>query len=284
MNIPGISVVMPMYNASAFLQECIDSILNQTFKDFELIIIDDGSTDNSIKIVESYADGRIRLYPSTHNYIHSLNKGMALARGKYVARMDADDMMYPERLEKEWEFMEQHPEVDVCGSGVETFGIWGRALPVCTEHKDIASAMVFQSPMFHPTVIFRAEKIRELYWESGECKLYDPQYVYAEDYALWVKLLQQGFVFANIKEPLVHYRLSESQITSVHTEEMEEKGKAIRVNMAEYVGSLLENCSDTEIRTYYASTLRMVAKGYIIKNTLLRILSNLYRRYLDLTD
>ncbi|EJW91688.1 glycosyltransferase, partial [gut metagenome] len=97
-----ISVCMPMYNASRYLRECIDSILIQTFTDFELLIVDDGSEDDSVAIVESYTDSRIRLIRNRHDYIGSLNLLLKEARGKYIARMDADDVMLPYRLKAQW--------------------------------------------------------------------------------------------------------------------------------------------------------------------------------------
>ena len=95
---PAISVCMPVYNASSYLKECIDSILAQTFEDFELLIVDDGSTDDSCTIIESYADYRIRLIRNKHGFIHTLNTLLSEARGKYIARMDADDRMMSYRL------------------------------------------------------------------------------------------------------------------------------------------------------------------------------------------
>lgn len=112
---PLVSVCMPMYNASAYLRECIDSILCQTFGDFELLIADDGSTDESRYIVRSYDDPRIRLIENEHDYIGSLNLLLKEARGKYIARMDADDIMVSFRLEAQFGYMERHVEVDVLG-------------------------------------------------------------------------------------------------------------------------------------------------------------------------
>lgn len=103
-NIPPVSVCMSMYNASKYLRECIDSVLAQTFTDFEFLIVDDGSTDDSVEIVQSYHDSRIRLIENKHDYIGSLNILLDEARGKYIARMDADDVMMPERLKIQFEY------------------------------------------------------------------------------------------------------------------------------------------------------------------------------------
>ena len=111
-----------MYNAALHLQECLDSILSQTFGDFELLIMDDGSTDESVAIVEACNDPRVRLIKNEHDYIASLNLLLAEAKGKYIARMDADDVMMPYRLEVQHGYMEKHPEVGVLGGGLLRFG------------------------------------------------------------------------------------------------------------------------------------------------------------------
>jgi len=113
-----ISVCMPMYNASRYLRECIDSVLGQTFHDFEFLIVDDGSTDDSVEIVESYTDPRIRLIRREHDYIASLNCLIDEARGEYIARMDADDVMLPNRLQLQFDYMESHPLIAIIGGDV----------------------------------------------------------------------------------------------------------------------------------------------------------------------
>lgn len=115
---PSISVCMPMFNASRYLRESIDSVLAQTFADFEFLIADDGSTDDSVDIVESYSDPRIRLIKRPHDYIATLNFLLAEARGKYIARMDADDVMLPHRLKTQFDYMEAHPGVDLLGGNI----------------------------------------------------------------------------------------------------------------------------------------------------------------------
>ena len=112
---PNISICIPMYNAARFIKDCIDSVLSQSFQDLELLIVDDGSTDNSCDIVNSVRDNRIRLIRNQHDYVGSLNKLLDEAKGKYIARMDADDVMYPNRLAIQYEYMENHPDVDFIG-------------------------------------------------------------------------------------------------------------------------------------------------------------------------
>ena len=120
---------MPMYNAVPFLKECIDSVLTQNFEDFEFIIIDDGSEDQSAAIVACYADSRIRLIRKKHDYIGTLNEMLKACRGRYIARMDADDVMLPGRLQTQFDYMEKHPEVDVWAGGLEIYGQEGKCIP-----------------------------------------------------------------------------------------------------------------------------------------------------------
>lgn len=152
---PIISVCMPMYNASQYLRECIDSILLQTFTDFELLIVDDGSTDDSCDIVRSYNDSRIRLIENKHDYIASLNMLLDEAKGKYIARMDADDVMMPYRLEKQYNYMEQNIEVDVLGGGMSLFGISNSTF-IPLEELTIYD-MLQGCCISHPTVMIRKD-------------------------------------------------------------------------------------------------------------------------------
>jgi len=110
-----ISVVMPVYNGEAYIGDAIESVLNQTFRDFELIIIDDGSTDATVSVIRRYEDSRIVLLKNGHDFIKALNTGLRMAKGKYIARMDADDLMHPQRLEVQYRTMEEHRDVVVCG-------------------------------------------------------------------------------------------------------------------------------------------------------------------------
>lgn len=112
---PEISVCMPVYNREDYINECIDSILHQSFQNFEIIIVDDGSTDNTCAIIKSYQDSRIKLVKNRHNYIESTNLLFELAQGKYIARIDSDDIMLPKRLETQYFFLEEHPDIDILG-------------------------------------------------------------------------------------------------------------------------------------------------------------------------
>lgn len=118
---PKISVCIPMYNAALFIKDCINSVLSQSFQDFELLVVDDGSTDNSCDIVKNIKDNRVRLIQNQHDYVGSLNLLMDEAKGEYIAKMDADDVMCANRLTLQYEYMENHPDVDFIGGRMAVF-------------------------------------------------------------------------------------------------------------------------------------------------------------------
>nr|WP_320057009.1 glycosyltransferase [uncultured Bacteroides sp.] len=278
---PIISVVMPVYNSVLFLKECIDSILNQTFKDFELIIIDDGSSDDSVEIIKSYSDARIKLVLSQHDYINSLNRGISMSRGKYIARMDSDDIMCVNRLERQYDFMEKKLDIDICGSAVKMFGrIEIEPRPVIG-HNNIVSCLAVSCSLFHPSVIMRKNKIFSYYSKNGECILYDRNYIYAEDYRLWVDMAIKGFKFANIPDVLILYRLSDVQITSRHSKEMSEITRKIHAEFAEYIKGIILSNANEYYETYFNTSLDMFYRKIINKNIFLKIISSIYKKILD---
>jgi glycosyltransferase involved in cell wall biosynthesis len=228
---PTVSVLMPVYNGEAFLREAIDSILNQTFTDFEFIIINDGSTDRSEEIIKSYTDQRIKYYKNEQNLrlISTLNKGIKLTVGKYIVRMDADDISMPERLEKQVKFMEQNPHVVVCGSWAETFGKEKAPIHYLAEHNDIMFKMLYQCHLVHPTIIMRGKEIRAFTTH------FDPAFLHAEDYDFFVRL---GYVYklANIREVLLKYRSHAGSVSKAHNEIQKHNSQTIRLNQFLHLG------------------------------------------------
>ncbi|MEN6324654.1 MAG: glycosyltransferase [Syntrophomonas sp.] len=206
MNLPLVTVLMAVYNGEAYLKESIESILNQTFVDFEFLIIDDASTDNSRMLLGKYRDFRIRVVGNSQNLrlAKSLNRGIEMARGKYIARMDADDISLPQRLEKQVAFMESHPEIGVSGSWLECFGARSQVWYYPDDPGIILSNLLFQNQLGHPAVIMR----RELMISKG--LFYNPDYREAEDYDLWARCGEQ-FPLGNLPEVLLMYRWHERQ-------------------------------------------------------------------------
>lgn len=205
---------MPMRNASAHLREAIDSVLSQTFTDFEFLIVDDGSTDQSVAIVESYSDPRIRLIRREHDYIGALNTLLTAARGQYIARMDADDVMLPTRLALQLAHMTSHPETDLLGGGVIMFGEESDSPEFSYEAVEVTLRdLVARNRVNHPTAFLR----RETFLELG--LLYDREYVYAEDYKLWSELAKRGGRIVTIDEPVLNYRVHCEQVSNLKAEQ-----------------------------------------------------------------
>ena len=222
---PLVSVVMPVYNGARYLPEAIESILNQTFSNFELVIIDDGSTDNSWDILTAYAaqDSRIVLSRNSENIklIKTLNRGLSLARGQYIARMDADDISLPERLERQVTYLQCHPEVGLLGTGYYRLNVEGkRSLrqPPLTD-TEIRWKLLFGNVWCHPSIMFRSQL-----FESGE--LVYRQFAHAEDYELWTRLLPHT-CGATLTVPLLIYRVHDSSVCTMYREEQTEMVAAI---------------------------------------------------------
>lgn len=229
---PVISIIMPIYNVNLlFLKESIESVLNQTYKDFELIIIDDGSTEHEgIEWLKTCSDPRLRLITNSHDFIKTLNTGIKEAKGKYIVRMDADDIMLPIRLQQQYEYMERHVEVDVCGSWMELFGAGGGVVRNPIKHEQIITSMLLFNPISHPSVIIRKESL-----SRKEINGYSIGYSYAEDYKLWIDMAMKECCFANIPEVLLKYRVSDKQVTFVHGEEMSISSIKIQHEYLEWV-------------------------------------------------
>ena len=200
---------MPVYNAERFLREAIESILGQTFTNFEFLIINDGSSDGSKSIIEEYHDPRIRLVENERNLKLSatLNKGIEIARGEYIARMDNDDISLPNRLQRQVEFLDQNSDIAICGTWYTVVGDAAHThhrLPV--KHRDLQCYALFHCPFAHPSVMFRKSV-----FDSRKFR-FDQEYSPAEDYHLWTELLRQE-QGANIPEFLFLYRSHSRQMT-----------------------------------------------------------------------
>jgi glycosyltransferase involved in cell wall biosynthesis len=212
----AVSVVMTVYNGESHLVAAIDSILAQTFRDFELIVVDDGSTDGTARILAAVrqADQRVRILENARNLglVASLNRGLAEARGALIARMDADDVSRPHRLARQVEFLRRHPEVDVLGSRLRVLGTW-RVWKPPLSHDDIVARLLFESPLYHPTVMLRRHR-DDGQGGLGERIVYDERRTHAEDYDLWVRLgLDHGARFANLPEVLLDYRIHRASVS-----------------------------------------------------------------------
>lgn len=207
---PKVSIIMANYNGDAYLKESIDSIINQSFQDWELIIIDDYSVDLSIKIIEDYQDKRIKLIKNEINLgpARSRNIGLESCNGKYIAILDSDDIAYKDRLKKQVEFMERN-NIDVLGSGAKFFGKYNKRVIPKKNNSDIRTELLLISPYVHSTVIIKKEVL-----EKFNIK-YDEDFRQAQDYKMWSDLSKHNDIkFAGLNKILVKYRVHNNQITS----------------------------------------------------------------------
>lgn len=208
-----ISVLMSIHNDQAFLEQSLNSIIDQSYEDFECIIIDDASTDDSPKILKQFADQDSRIKIITNNENQGLGKSLNIAlnnaKGEYIARMDGDDICLPSRFAKQAKFLDENPDITVVGTWIDVIDENENRKPdstrkYATEHKDIVKQL-WANPMLHPTVMMRSKNLKEL---GGY-----PELRRRQDYALWFKAYKQGWKFSNIAESLLLYR-----VTSAHLE------------------------------------------------------------------
>lgn len=218
--VPAISVTLPVFNAEAYIGEAVESILGQTLADFELIIINDGSSDRSGPILQELAarDPRINLIERPNGgLVSALNDAIALARGDFIARMDADDIAMPERLALQYARMTSEPGLGVLGSFIRIVDHAGRTIrmadyPVTVE--EVAKFIELGSPVAHPSVMIRRDVLRA----TGA---YRQVFRHCEDYDLWLRITELGYGIANLPVPLLNYRVHGNNVSSVHREAQE---------------------------------------------------------------
>ena len=203
---PRVTVLMPVYNAGLYVYEAVESVLQQSYTDYELLIIDDGSSDDTLQKITMFDDPRIRIVKNETNMglVHTLNRGIQLAEGEFIARMDGDDICLPHRLERQINYMEQHPNVGMCGSHVQVIHS-GEVWELPQDPNELKVLL-----MFHCTSVM----IRKNVLDDNEL-YYDLHYSHAEDYDLWVRLAEVTQL-TNIPEVLLMYRQHDTQVSKVH--------------------------------------------------------------------
>jgi len=226
MQIPEISVIIPVFNAASFLHDSIESILNQTFSDFELIILNDKSTDESLEIIKKFQskDNRIIIIDKEQNVgpADLRNEGINAARGKFIALMDADDIAIPTRFEKQIKVLKNNPEIGVCGTWFTFFGQKKNKIIKHNVHNDaIKVAFLHSCNIGNPTVMLKKEVL-------GELK-FDNYYIIAEDYDLWSRLLAKTN-FYNIPESLLNYRQHPNNISKTKIDGANRFVKQVKIN------------------------------------------------------
>lgn len=225
-----VTVLMPVYNVEKYIKEAIDSILNQTFKDFILLILDDYSTDNTAKIISEYTDPRIKYYKQDKNVglSENLNTGVALADTEYLARMDGDDISVATCLEKQINFLDTHADIDICSVGFQFFGAKNSTVIFPENHEDIKVQHLFGCSVIQP--MFR----RSLFINN---KLkYKTEAFPAEDYMMWAEALKVGKAYT-IQEVLFYYRSHPDQISTEKRENQITKSNLVRLFMLEWLST-----------------------------------------------
>lgn len=220
MSAPAITVLLPAYNCSIYIAQTIDSLLSQTLIDFELLIINDGSTDDTEQVILSYNDTRIRYLKNEANkgLVLTLNKGIQEATGSYIARMDADDIALPNRLQLQKQWLEQHPDTAAIACTIQFIdvkgneqGIWKEDKATCS-YEAIKKMLPRENCIAHPTIMIRKE--------IALAYPYDEKQLHCEDYDLWLRILSDGLVIEKLPQPLLLYRNHEGSITGVHLKKM----------------------------------------------------------------
>lgn len=221
---PLVSIIFPIYNSEEFLREAIDSLLTQTYENFEVVAINDGSTDKSNIVLKSYNDTRIKYIEHKKNQglVATLNEGFNHAKGKYIARMDSDDICRKDRLKIQADFMESNPDIDILGSWIQNFGLYSYIWRVHKTHNYIATKLIFETSIAHPSVMMRRESVSK----SGI--KFEEKYHGAEDFMFWSKLSEEGLKFSNIQEPLLKYRTHNSQVGEAEKDIQQQSSLLVR--------------------------------------------------------
>ena len=246
---PKISLIMSVYNGEDYLKEAIDSVINQTFPEWELIVINDCSTDSTAEILKHYEtlDSRIKVHTNEVNLRlpSSLNKALTLAKGKYIARMDADDICMPNRLKMQYDFMENNPSVALSScrfmtikNGVISSGGCGGK----NDSESIKALLLVTNPILHPGIIAKAEVIKSL----G----YDKNFTCTEDMELWTRFILAGHKIEILSEYLMIYRLHDKQITGTT---LEKQHKEVILVQKNYFSNLLQNMTEQQENFYINS-------------------------------
>jgi glycosyltransferase involved in cell wall biosynthesis len=251
---PLISVVIPVYNAGLFLKEAIESVLQQTYKNLQIIITDDGSTDNSVFVAKQFKDERIEIYvaPVNQGQAYQLNLGIKKAKGEFICIMHADDIMNISKLEKQYNFLLKNPAIGICGCNLNLTG--GKSGEVkYPEHDQQCKDMLLSAPPFaHSAVLLRKQVLENL------TPVYYQHLVPAEDYDLWVRLAGKT-LYGNIQEPLLQYRIHPEQIGVLKKDKEETVLAEIRRKL---IASCFEISNEDEIsrcfNTVYNNTFTQV--------------------------
>tara|TARA_B100001093_G_scaffold367805_1_gene352712 strand:- start:13936 stop:14967 length:1032 start_codon:yes stop_codon:yes gene_type:complete len=252
---PKVSVIMSVYNGEKYVKEAIESVLAQSFKEFEFIIIDDGSTDSSVATVTGYDDKRIRFLKNDKNrgLAYSLNQGIEEANGKYIARMDSDDICLENRLELQYNYMEAHPDIGISGAAAKVFGNESRPLKYPGDPEELKILLLYHSPLIHPTVIFRTDIFRQ-----NKNLRYQEDPPTAEDYDMWEKA-SYVVKIGNLPECVLLYRVDHEIKIPKYLSEQNQGNLDVKRRILRKL--LSRDVSDDELQTHIDfSQVRIIGK------------------------
>jgi len=229
---PKVSILMPVYNAEDTLRECLDSIFQQTLQDFEVIAVNDSCTDKSLEVMRSFKDSRIHIIDNKNKGIVSaLNTGLEHCRSDFVARMDADDVMYAKRLEKQFNVLNASPEIILCATQARKFPEdiikagyieYMRWQNACLSMQDIQNQIYIESPFAHPSVMFRKHCVISLgAYKGGD---------FPEDYELWLRLFHAGKTMMKLDEVLIDWRESDNRLSRTSSRYSDSAFEKLRAN------------------------------------------------------
>jgi glycosyltransferase involved in cell wall biosynthesis len=254
---------MGVYNAEDYLREAVQSVLGQTFTDFEFIIIDDGSNDKSLDILKSYTDNRIILKTRKNRGLApTLNEAISMAKGEYIARQDADDISHVKRLERQVAFLDAHRDIDLLGTNYVTINENGASVSttnIFTKSADIRLAMISTNQFGHGTIVMRKTLLNSVgTYDEGK------KFKYVEDFDLWTRMSRAGEV-ANLKEPLYSWRLSVNQIST--KKRTEQDAEAFELRAREFKYFLLHKREYRLMTAFYPFSVRNGPVSYSAKKS-----------------
>jgi len=274
----SLSVVMSAFNAEKTIAESIESVLNQSFPDFEFIIVDDGSTDNTRSIVSSYNDKRIRLIDNDNDHIQSLNTGLKASTGKYIARMDAGDIMHVDRLKLQYLIMEEFPDITVCSSWETVFG---EKMPIRIFEQKLAGLielllvqLLLDDVRINPVYTIRKSFIDEHNLLYENC-------TWSEDYKLWSEVAKLNGGFYIDSQPLVYRRISDTKISRKRREEQIESVLKIKKEILHFL-CVKYNETYPALMSLYNSYYELLAQKIISDNDIFKLFYPIFMKNKDM--
>lgn len=269
---PAITVLMPAYNGEDFIGEAIRSVLDQTFTDFELLIIDDGSTDNTLSVIESFQDPRIRVHKNKHDYIATLNYGLENIDTPYWARMDVDDIMPKDRLQIQYAILEEYPDIDVCSGWMQLFGehVTPQLFETVSGYIENPLLLMLKTNFVcNPTTMCRTEFVRKH-------QLRYTYYMHAEDFLFWCEAARAGATFFVESLSLNYYRISENQVGHTYNKEQSETAWKIRQKVIQW---FVDDINDNDLRVFHNQACLLNKKGLLANPLFLSLFHELLMNY-----